>query len=136
MTIFNRNLDLMERAMDFRVHRQALISSNLANRETPGYIAKDIVFEKELAQAYKSDAPGGLSTANAQHTDGSKPIDLSAVKGKVISSHNPDPRPDGNTVDLDKENIKMAENSIMYAALNRMATHNFQLLKTAVSEGV
>mgnify|MGYP002280669169 FL=1 len=126
----------MQTAMDFRVKKQALISSNLANRETPSYKAKDVVFEKELSKAYHSDQPAKLKTNHAAHFDGRDTINLRSVKGKVINSHNPSPRQDGNTVNIDKENVKMVENTIMYNALTRMTSHEFGLLKIAVTEGM
>ncbi|KAK3606954.1 hypothetical protein CHS0354_018550 [Potamilus streckersoni] len=122
-------------AMDFRTQRQSMISANLANRETPGYPAKDVVFENELYEAYHSDQPGDLKTSDIRHTDGKNYADISHVKGTVIHSYNPDPRSDGNTVDMDKENQKLAENTIMYNALVRMTSHNLTLLRTAINEG-
>ena len=135
MNIFDKNLDLYQRAMDFRVQRHELISSNLANRETPGYLAKDVVFERELQQAYQSEVPGDLKTSDPLHYDGSVRVPIGDVRGQVINSFNPDPRKDGNTVDLDKENTKMAENTLMFSALSQMASHKLMQLKTVISEG-
>ena len=41
MTIFDRTIGLLERAMDLRGTRQRIIASNVANEETPGYRAKE-----------------------------------------------------------------------------------------------
>ena len=57
------------------------------------------------------------------------------VKGQRIHSASPYPDFDGNTVDLDREMAKMAENQLMYNASIRMLTHQFRMLKTAITEG-
>ena len=51
MTIFDRTIGLLERAMDLRGTRQRIIASNVANEETPGYRAKEFQFKDALSQA-------------------------------------------------------------------------------------
>src|SRR5690348_3859837 len=53
MTIFDRTMGLLERAMDLRGARQRVIASNVANEETPGYRAKDLQFKDALSHASK-----------------------------------------------------------------------------------
>ncbi|MGK0290711.1 MAG: flagellar basal-body rod protein FlgB [bacterium] len=132
--LFDKHITLLNKGLDFRSKRNSLISSNIANRETPGYRAKDIVFEKALNKALHSDRPGPLKTTNARHFDGIERHPLHSVKGTQINSANPDPKMDGNTVNLDKEMAKLAENQIMYSALTRMIGWKFRMLKTASSD--
>lgn len=112
-----------------------MIASNIANRETPGYRAQDLVFEKELEAAYHSDRPGPLKTSDPRHFDGIKKEPLELVKGTQINSFNPDPRMDGNTVNLDKEMAKLAENQLMYQAAVRAVSWKLQSLKSAITGG-
>ena len=58
-----------------------------------------------------------------------------SLVGRQINSFNPDPRMDGNTVDLDKEMAKLAENQLMFQAAARAISWKFRLLKTAITEG-
>ena len=37
---------LLHKTLDFRTQRQDLLTSNIANKDTPGYKAEDMVFEK------------------------------------------------------------------------------------------
>ena len=46
---FGASLDLLRRFLDLSSKRQELITSNIANVDTPGYHAKDIDFQGELA---------------------------------------------------------------------------------------
>ena len=132
--LFDKNLSLIDRSMSLRAKRNSLLASNIANRETPGYRAQDLVFDKQLGQALNSDQPGPLKVTDHRHFDGVKRESINDVEGMQINSFNPDPRMDGNTVDLDKEMAKLAENQLMYRAAVRSASWKFRMLKSAISE--
>jgi flagellar basal-body rod protein FlgB len=56
-------------ALEVRAYRQELISSNIANADTPGYKARDVTFGSSLAVALKKvgapAAAGATGTSNA-----------------------------------------------------------------------
>jgi flagellar basal-body rod protein FlgB len=133
--IFDRNMAMLEKAMELRSKRNSMIAANIANRETPGYRAQDLVFEKALDTALYSNKPGDLKVSDPRHFDGRQEIPIEDVSGTQINSHNPDPRMDGNTVNLDKEMAKLAENQLMYQAAARSVNWKFRLLKSAIMEG-
>jgi len=135
ITLFDKNMTLLEKTLELRSRRHAMIASNVANRETPGYRAQDLVFEKALEQAYHSDRPGPLKTSDPRHFDGVKREPLETVEGQQINSFNPDPRMDGNTVNLDKEMAKLAENQLMYQASVLAISRKLNGLKAAITEG-
>ena len=60
---------------------------------------------------------------------------LNEVEAQRILSASPYPDFDGNTVDLDREMAKIAENQLMYNATLRMLAHKFRGLKSAIAEG-
>ncbi|POR49840.1 flagellar basal-body rod protein FlgB [Paraburkholderia eburnea] len=68
-------------ALDVRATRQALLSSNIANADTPGYQARDVDFSSSLAGALKqagATTPRGL----AQPTGGNfQPLALAQPAG-------------------------------------------------------
>ena len=131
----NKVFTLVRKTLDFRTQRQDLLASNIANKDTPGYKAEDIVFEKRLKKALSSEQPGHLKTSNSRHFDGRNTPPLELVNAQRINSASAFPDFDGNTVDLDREMAKMAENQLMYNASIRMLTHQFRMLKTAITEG-
>jgi flagellar basal-body rod protein FlgB len=47
----DKGMRLLERSLDLSAQRQVLISSNLANVDTPGYKTTDLNFEEELKRA-------------------------------------------------------------------------------------
>lgn len=135
LKVFDQNITLINKAMGFRSRRNEMIASNIANRETPGYRAQDVVFEKALHTALHADEPGPLNTSDPRHFDGVERTPLELVEATRINSFNPDPKADGNTVNMDKEMAKLAENQVMYNALVKMANWKFNLLKDSITEG-
>ncbi len=135
MKLFGKNIALLEKSMELRGRKNSLIAGNIANRETPGYRAQDLVFENELTRALHSDRPGPLRTTDPRHFDGVKREPIGQVTGHQINSYNPDPRMDGNTVNLDREMAKLAENQLMFQAAARAINGKFRSLKAAISEG-
>jgi flagellar basal-body rod protein FlgB len=133
--IFDRDITLLERSLDFRAKRNNLLAGNIANIETPGYKAKDLVFEQALGTALKSQEPGPMQTTNARHLDGRVSTPLQMVQPRVIQSANPVGSVDGNSVDLEREMAKLAENQINYQALTSMISHKFMQLRSAIREG-
>ncbi len=132
--IFSKQLGLIEKAIELRTQRHSVITSNVANRETPGFRAKDLVFEKELLKAYHNDRPSPLKTSDPRHFDGIKRKPIESVRGRRIHSFNPDPRADGNTVKLEKEMAKLAENQLMHQFLTRKIGSSFQTLKRIIDQ--
>src|SRR5439155_1407747 len=59
------SMRLIEHSLDLAVQRQGLISSNLANVDTPGYKTVDVHFEQELRQAMNTQPV--LTVTNARH---------------------------------------------------------------------
>ena len=101
-------------ALNLRAMRQQLLASNIANADTPGYQARDIDFAKSLqaALAGQTDAVSMARTADG-HLAGSAsaPGAGGAQYSSVVQ-----PSIDGNTVDMDVERAKFAENAIHYEA--------------------
>ena len=55
MKIEDKTFKALEASLKFRQLRQELISSNIANAETPNYKAKKLDFEEALARALDTD---------------------------------------------------------------------------------
>ncbi len=127
-------MTMLEKTLDFRSQRHDLLASNVANKDTPGYHAQDMVFEKNLEKALHADEPGALRTTDPLHMDGNDTPPLDLVQARRITSAAPFVGFDGNTVDLDREMAKIAENQLMYNATTRMINHQFKMIKTVIAE--
>ncbi len=87
-------------ALTLRSERMGVIASNIANAATPGYKARDIDFNAALAARLAGSR--GASTANPD-------------TGMVWRSPTM-PSLDGNTVELNREQVAFAENAVAYSA--------------------
>lgn len=132
----NPTMNLAHKVMDFRTQRHDILSSNIANKDTPGYRAEDLVFERSLRTAMNAtETPGNMRVTDMRHFTGNNAPPVNAVQAQRIHSAAPNPGFNGNTVNLDKETAKIAENQLMYNASMRMMSHQFRMLKTVISGG-
>lgn len=134
--IFNTTVAVLGKSIDLRARNQNLISSNVANAETPNYIPKTLAFEDELQGALKGGAKGTPAMTNARHLPlkgaGSR---LQSVTGRVVETPAKSPGKDGNAVEIENEMSKLAENQIMYNASVQMLSKKFEGLRMALREG-
>ena len=134
--LFGNNIfTIAQKSLDFRTSRHDLLASNVANKDTPGYQAEDLVFRASLEKALQAEQPGPLKQTDSRHFDGRNTPPLNEVEAQRILSASPYPDFDGNTVDLDREMAKIAENQLMYNATLRRLAHKFRGLKSAIAEG-
>jgi flagellar basal-body rod protein FlgB len=69
-------------ALDVRAYRQELLSSNIANADTPGYRARDVDFASSLAGALKkAGTPGTNATATLVGTSNAAPLAMAQPAG-------------------------------------------------------
>lgn len=134
--IFNTTVAVLGKSIDLRARNQNLISSNVANAETPNYVPKSLAFEDELQGALKGGSKGTPAMTNARHL----PLKgassrLQSVTGRVVETPSKSPGKDGNAVELESEMSKMAENQIMYNASVQILSKQFAELRNAVREG-
>ena len=134
--LFSNNIfTIAQKSLDFRTSRHDLLASNVANKDTPGYQAEDLVFRASLEKALQAEQPGPLKQTDSRHFDGRNTPPLNEVEAQRILSASPYPDFDGNTVDLARAIAKIAENQLMFHAPLRMLAHKFRGLKSAIAEG-
>jgi flagellar basal-body rod protein FlgB len=85
------------KALAIRSQRLAMLASNIANAATPNYKARDIDFQKALADA----TGGGMSADQASQANVGFRVPLETSL-------------DGNTVELSTEQTQFAENALQY----------------------
>ena len=69
MDIDDGTVKALSAALKFRQMRQELISTNIANAETPNYKAKSLSFEDALARALDVDRQMKMNADNGRHYD-------------------------------------------------------------------
>lgn len=131
-------------ALTMRVQRQQMIASNIVNADTPGYKAVDFDFAAAMRAATGSSngaAPaanpaGGLmrvAATPARTAVGHLPGASSAYAGISTQYRVPaQPAADGNSVDMDLERARFAENSVRYEAALRFLNGQIKTLMSAI----
>ena len=110
-----------------RAYRQELIASNIANADTPGYKAVDIDFQEALriARSIANTPPLSLATTALGHVQGQV---QNGLKPYPLKYHVPtQPSADGNTVDMDVERAKFAENAVMWEFSRDRVSGHFKM---------
>jgi flagellar basal-body rod protein FlgB len=132
MNVNDKTLKALAAAVKFREMRQEIISSNIANAETPGYKAKRLDFEAALARALDVDGEMGMKVEDGKHYDvGSGGFDN--LQPELYEDPNGIVSEDGNTVDREAEMVRMAENKVMYDALIQLMNKKVGLMKYTIA---
>lgn len=131
--MFDSTVNLLGNSLDLRAQRHKLLSSNIANQETPGYRAVDINFEQEMKKAEGSlPSAQHLAATNAGHISAGGP---SALVPAVVDRVTDLEGYDRNSVGIEAEMARLSENTIMYKASAQLLKHKFNMLMTAIKEG-
>ncbi len=121
---------IQEAALRVRAYRQQLIATNIANADTPNYRAVDIDVPEALriARSASTALPLSLSTTVAGHIPAQA---LFSAPRYSLKYHTPSQASvDGNTVEMDVERSKFAENAVMYEfSLDRVGSSLKKLME-------
>jgi flagellar basal-body rod protein FlgB len=102
-------------ALDGLSARQRVIANNVANVETPGFIAGRVSFEDSLRAAIEGGAAGATSVTTRRSAD---PVNLN-----------------GNNVSLDNEVVALTETDLAYQLMIQALNGKFGLVRTAIGRG-
>jgi flagellar basal-body rod protein FlgB len=146
ITNMTSDLDFQAKALVLRAERQRVIASNIANADTPGYVARDLNFKDAMLQATGADSSSGLRTGSSNSQGGAANgmthpahIALSGgTSGSLGGSSNlaytvqSQPSLDGNSVDLDRERANFTDNAVRYEATLRFINSQSKTLLSAI----
>lgn len=117
--LFGPHLDNLQRALSRTAERHSLLTTNLANLNTPGYKRQDLDFSITL------DEETGKATARLEEFR----------RATNPNSDDTSIRTDGNNVDLEKEVMSIAETELRYQALADFTSQYFGNLRSVIREG-
>jgi flagellar basal-body rod protein FlgB len=117
LPLFDTTHVALERALSGASLRQRALSDNLANANVPGYQRQDVDFHGTLQRAMVDGKPGLERASFAIEQTG---------EGAV--------RPDGGTVDVDREATELAQNGLEYQALATVIRGKTDIILAAMSK--
>jgi len=97
--------------MSYLSQRQEVISSNIANADTPGYLTRDV------------EMPINFSAA------------MEDARQLVVEARNLPRRNDGNNVSIDREARLLAENTMRFNVASQLVRSEIKLVRSAIEEG-
>ena len=125
-------LDFQSKALVLRAERQRAIASNIANVDTPGYVARDFNFKDAMGTALKGDMNASSKT-DSRHMD----VPNSSLSGSSSNtlgySVQSQPNLDNNTVDLDRERANFVDNAVRYEATLRFINGQAKTMLSAIT---
>lgn len=125
---FDKALGIHQFTLGIRAKRAEVISSNIANADTPQYRARDVDFSRALDNARHQQQGMKMNRTNGQHFDTRM---LAAEQVKFRIPHQPDTG-DANTVDIQQEQAAFMENALEYQMSLGFLDGKFAGLKKAL----
>jgi flagellar basal-body rod protein FlgB len=150
MDKIKESMRFQSEVLQLRAKRQNMLSSNIANADTPGYKAVDVNFAQVLSSVTQSKLPegversqpvlgmvgqggaGSVSTTHNGHLSG-RSADNSVFGRSGKFTRGATGALDGNSVNIERERAAFAENSIKYEASMSALNGNIKRMRDAMS---
>src|SRR4051794_32547203 len=126
---FDPTIGALNTSLNLRLLNQNVISSNIANADTPGYKSKVAEFEGALRDALAVGNELRPVDTNPAHQV-ARPTD--PIQPEIYDDPNGVESLDGNTVDRGEQMGKLAENQLIYDASAEMLKKKLGMLKYAI----
>jgi len=141
------SLNFQSDALRLRSERQRLLASNIANGDTPGYVAKDFDFSAVLRQATgqasaaqnplnlsgQSRPSLAMAGTSGGHLQGTGQLAGQRTEPELSYSVQAMTNLDNNTVDMDRERANFTDNTVRYEATLRFINSQVKTLNTAIT---
>lgn len=124
-SLFDGAIEQLTRGLSFSGRRHEVLSRNIANADTAGYRAQDLVVD-DVLRPIAPTAPGDVAASLL-------PVGEAERRPRLVYTEQMPPRPDGNDVKVEAQLAQMAENQLYHQALTQMLTNQFAALKQAIS---
>ena len=118
-------LNLHGTALTVRAKRTQVLASNIANAATPNFKARDIDFQ---AMINRTEGSGPLKSTDARHFKVSMEASVDRMKYRTPVN----PSRDGNTVEMNVEQMEFSENVIRYQTTLTFLNNKISGLRSAI----
>jgi flagellar basal-body rod protein FlgB len=124
-------LGMLRERMSWLNARQDTLAQNVANADSPGYLARDLKpmnFE-DMMKRVNGDSGSGLTTTNAMHIN----ISASQPNGYTgVDAPDTEASVSGNTVSLEAEMIKVSDTQAQFQAATNLYGKALSMMRTAI----
>ena len=127
-----RSLEPLQKGLDAAWTRNAVIRNNIANIETPNFKASDVEFESILARSLEGASSFEAVRTHPRHIEFSSRSQ--AVTHRIVQRQETTMRLDGNNVDIEAENVRLAQNQLFYNTIIEQINSEIGRLRSAITE--
>jgi flagellar basal-body rod protein FlgB len=107
-------MQAIQASLDGLAARQRITAQNLANAETPGYIAQRVTFEDSLSVAIAAENP--------------------AIAQSAITTTGDPTNINGNNVSVDEETLQMVDTGLRYQLATESMNNKFRVLHDSMRQ--
>ncbi len=123
-----------QEALNLRARRQEVLSANIAHADTPNYKARDFDFGNALTQAMERGRQSGslaMSGTSGGHLPGTS---AGSLDDELLYRTPAQSSIDGNTVEMDAERVKFADNAMRYEANLTVLSSKIKTMLSALQQ--
>ncbi len=126
--------EMLRSKMHWHQTRQRVLAENIANADSPDYLAKDLA-PINFNTILKLEKAGGLQTrqTNKLHLQGKAIFPDGDLVGKKVDGF--EMTPSGNNVNLEEQMMKVTANQMDYQAVASLYSKGLGMIRTAVRKG-
>lgn len=127
MTILDRAFGITPTAMALRSERSSVLAANIANAETPNYLARDYDFSQVLRNAMDGTT-SGLAATDGDHIS----LVDDSTSGTTLYRLPTKGKTNGNTVEEEIEQAAFSENAVHYETSVQFLNGTIRGLRLAI----
>jgi len=151
-------IEMTTLALDGLAARHKVLSSNIANAETPGFKRSDVNFEDQLNKIMTSENamqkekeeysmslmyyPNSLNSAgqindqaNITDSGDNTTVNYQKFQPEIIQTNDANTKPNGNNISIEHEMAQLAQNGMKYTALSTLQGKMFQQMQDIIRGG-
>lgn len=127
MTMIDKAFGITPTALLLRSQRSAVLAANIANAETPNYLARDYDFASTLRNAMQGET-GGLVSTDEAHISLVDKGELGTTLYRLPTKT----QTNGNTVEEEIEQAAFSENAVQYQTSLQFLNGSIRSLRLAI----
>jgi flagellar basal-body rod protein FlgB len=112
--VLDPTMQAIQMSLNGLAARQRIIAQNLANSDTPGYLAQNVNFEDSLSAAMASGDPSGAAITTSTSTD---PVGAN-----------------GNNVNVDSQTVALMDTGLRYQLATQSMNNEFNIISDSMRQ--
>ena len=124
------NIELLKNYIGHLSSKNRVISKNIANIGTGGYVRQDVKFDSILQNEMSSK----MKTSNSKHIRMIAPTEI-GTSNEIFSDKSKEPNGGINNVDIETEMAELAQNAINFKFTSRKISGHYRGLREVIKGG-